>query len=119
MLKCAIIPSAGREISGILPNNKRISEETILCLNKREILKCMKNGSVYGIREDGTRVLLTDSETINREIMGKVKERQSHEQEPELLDSLGLTEPQKQDIKQNVNQYRSDYKHNKNQRNKK
>ena len=46
-----------------------------MCLNKREILKCMKQATVYGIRLDGERVLLTDSETINREIMGKVEEK--------------------------------------------
>lgn len=113
MLKCVIIPSPGREILGILPNNKRISEETVMCLNKREILKCMKNGSVYGIREDGTRVLLTDSDTINKEIMNKVKKRQTHE----LLDSVGLTEPEKQEIKKDMKPYRSDY--HKNNRHKK
>ena len=30
MLKCVIVPLPGREISGILPNNKRISEETVM-----------------------------------------------------------------------------------------
>ena len=75
MLKCVIVPLPGRSISGILPNNKRITEETTMCLNKREILKCMKQASVYGIRFDGSRVLLTDSESINKEIMNKVDEK--------------------------------------------
>ena len=103
MLKCLIIPSKGREISGILPNNKRISEETTLCLNKREILKCMKNGSVYGIREDGSKVLLTDSDTINKEIMDKVKEKQHKE----ILDVVGITENEKNDMKRSVSPYRT------------
>lgn len=121
MLKCVIIPSKGREISGILPNNKRISEETTMCLNKREILKCMKNGSVYGVREDGSRVLLTDSDTINREIMGKVKERQSHEVESkpaQLLDMIGITDTEKKEIEKNVKPYSSSNNKNKNQRQK-
>ena len=113
MLKCVVIPLKGREILGILPNNKRISEETVLCLNKREILKCMKNASVYGIREDGTKILLTDDETVNREIMSKVKERRTHE----LLDIVGLTEYEKREIKDDVKQYKpSNY--NKNQKRK-
>lgn len=120
MLKCVIIPSKGREISGILPNNKRISEETTMCLNKREILKCMKNGSVYGVRGDGTRVLLTDSESINKEIMDKVRERQSHDvnvesEQAQLLDIVGITDSERKEIENNVKPYSSNNK-NKNQR---
>ena len=78
MLKCVVIPAKGKEISGILPNNKRISEETELILNKREIIKCMKSATVYGIHDDGSRTLLTNSESINKAVMEKVKERTGH-----------------------------------------
>lgn len=111
MLKCVVIPLKGREISGILANNKRISQETTLCLNKREILKCMKNASVYGIRSDGTKVLLTDSDSINKEIMDKVKDKQSHEQ---LLDVVGINNTQKKNIEESIQPYR--YNNNRNQR---
>lgn len=102
MLKCAIVPLPGRSISGILPNNKRITEETTMCLNKREILKCMKQASVYGIRFDGSRVLLTDSESINREIMNKVEEKK--ETQHSILDITGTTREERKDIVHNINE---------------
>ena len=111
MLKCVIVPLPGREISGILPNNKRISEETVMCLNKREILKCMKQATVYGIRLDGERVLLTDSETINKEIMGKVEEKKEMQQHS-ILDITGTTREEKKEIVNNINEVQTNSSNN-------
>lgn len=108
MLKCIVEPSKGREISGILPNNKRISERTEICLNKREILKCMKYGSVYGVRLDGTKVLLTDSESINHEIMNKVEGRRQ-----DLLDTIGISDSQKKSIEKSAQTFKYDNQKNK------
>lgn len=105
MLKCKVVPLPGREISGILPNNKRISGETVLCLNKREILKCMKNAIVYGIRLDNSEVMLTDSESINREIMNKVEEKK--ESQHSILDITGTTREERKEIVKNVNEVNS------------
>jgi len=117
MLKCIVIPSKGREISGILPNNQRISERTEIILNKREILKCMKNASVYGIRNDGTEVLLTDSESINREVMNKVKERTGQifkeESQPSVLDITGTKRMEKKEI---INEVKNSPNYSKNNR---
>ena len=107
MLKCIVEPSKGREISGILPGNKRISAVTELCLNKREILKCMKYGNVYGIRLDGTKVLLTDSESINREIMNKMEERKH-----DILRSAGITDMEKKSIEKSAQSFKNDRKSN-------
>lgn len=38
-----------KDISGVLPNNKRIIDPTILSLNKREFIHCMNNGKVCAI----------------------------------------------------------------------
>lgn len=35
------------DINGILPNNKRITEPTVLPLNRKEFFKCMAFGEVY------------------------------------------------------------------------
>lgn len=105
MLKCIVRPLPGREISGILPNNKRISGEMTLCLNKREILKCMKFGTVYGVRADGSEVILTDSDTINREIMDKVEEvKETIKPKHSVLDITGTTREEKKTIVQEVAQ---------------
>lgn len=46
MRRCLVTPRLGSYISGILSNNKRITEPTELNLNDREILKCQKFGTV-------------------------------------------------------------------------
>lgn len=108
MLKCVVIPAKGKEISGILPNNKRISEKTEIILNKREIIKCMKSATVYGIQDDGTQVLITDTESINRVLMDKVKERTSSmhilkdDPQPSILDMTGTSRMEQKEMKQEV-----------------
>ena len=47
------------DISGILPNNKRISEPTVLKLNKQEFIRCMNYGEVYALVND-TEILIKD-----------------------------------------------------------
>ena len=108
MLKCVVIPAKGKEISGILPNNKRISEETELILNKREIIKCMKSATVYGVLDDGSRTLLTDSDSINKAVMDKVKERTGvknilkDDPQPSILDITGTSRMEQKEMKQEV-----------------
>lgn len=108
MLKCVVIPAKGKEISGILPNNKRISEETELILNKREIIKCMKSATVYGVLDDGSKVLLTDSDSINKAVMDKVRERTSSktilkdDPQPSILDITGTRRMEQKEMKQEV-----------------
>lgn len=124
MLKCVVIPAKGKEISGILPNNKRISEETELILNKREIIKCMKSATVYGIHDDGSRTLLTDSESINKAVMEKVKERTGHiilkdEIHPSILDITGTSKMEQREMKHEVKNSPSNNYNNKNNKGKK
>lgn len=108
MLKCVVIPAKGKEISGILPNNKRISEETELILNKREIIKCMKSATVYGVLDDGSKILLTDSDSINKAVMDKVKERTREKNilkddpQPSILDITGTRRMEQKEMKQEV-----------------
>lgn len=108
MLKCVVIPAKGKEISGILPNNKRISEETELILNKREIIKCMKSATVYGVLDDGSRTLLTDSDSINKAVMDKVKERTGvknilkDDPQPSIFDITGTRRMEQKEMKQEV-----------------
>ncbi|MDD3121976.1 MAG: hypothetical protein PHC62_00505 [Candidatus Izemoplasmatales bacterium] len=121
MLKCVVIPAPGREIPGILPNNRRISEEMTLCLNKREILKCMKHGTVYGIAYDGSRVILTDNDSINHVIMDKVEEKKEQfqaQQTTSVLDNAGITRQEKRDIVHNVEQVKPVQNNNNQNRNK-
>ena len=102
MLKCIVVPSKGKEVIGIFSGNKRISERTELCLNKKEIIKCMKTASVYGVRNDGSTILFSNSDEIDREIMAKVNERKK---ENSLLDYVGITNNQKDNIKSDINKY--------------
>ena len=105
MIKCVVIPK-GKSISGILPNNKRITEKTEICLNKREILKCMKYGDVYVVRNDNTTSLIASSDDINKEIKQKVKERQP-ELSQMLLDTVGIKEQDKKSYEKNIEPYRN------------
>jgi len=118
MLKCVVIPAKGKEISGILPNNKRISEEMELILNKREIIKCMKSATVYGVQDDGTRVLITDSESINKVVMDKVKERTSHilkdDPQPSILDITGTSKMEQREMKNEMKNSPNNYNKNNN-----
>ena len=122
MLKCVVIPAKGKEISGILPNNKRISEETELILNKREIIKCMKSATVYGIHDDGSRTLLTNSESINKAVMEKVKERTGHilkdEAQPSILDMTGTSKMEQREMKHEVKNSPNNNYNNKNNKEK-
>lgn len=45
------------DISGILQNNKRIIDPTVLKLNRKEFIKCMNGGDVYAI-VNGEEVLI-------------------------------------------------------------
>lgn len=105
MLKCVVIPK-GRSISGILPHNKRIMEETELCLNKREILKCMKYGDVYAIRSDNSRHLIKTSDDINVEVKRKINERKP-EMEQMILDNIGISETDKKEYQKNIQPYKN------------
>lgn len=46
-------------IVGVLPNNRRINEPTVLTLNRAEFLKCMSFGTVYAL-VGNDKVLVTD-----------------------------------------------------------
>ena len=71
----------------------------------------MKQATVYGIRLDGERVLLTDSETINREIMGKVEEKKEMQQHS-ILDITGTTREEKKEIVNNINEVQTNSSNN-------
>lgn len=61
---CKVYPAKGKRITGILPNNRAITEPGMYNLNTNEIRKCMKFGDVFEIVDDGTEVLI-DEITIN------------------------------------------------------
>lgn len=71
------------DISGILPNNKRINKPTVLPLNRKEFFKCMAFGEVYAcigkkeilIKEldfDKAEALFKDNETFSVKTDSKI-----------------------------------------------
>lgn len=87
MLKCKVVPSKNKYISGVLPGNKRIESETVVTLSSvKEIVKCMKSGAVYFIREDGTEVLCSCADDVAKEIQYR-KEMKEMADQPSLINS--------------------------------
>lgn len=56
--KCKIVPRKYTYIPDLLPNNKRIEGETVMQLNKNEIIRAMTLADVYLIGEDDSETLL-------------------------------------------------------------
>ena len=57
--KCRIIPKRLNYIPDLLLHNQRIEKETVMEINRQEILRAMSLANVYEIAEDGTETLLT------------------------------------------------------------
>ena len=58
--RCLVTPKKYRYISGILTKCKKIEGPMILDLNTREIKRCMMNGAIVQILEDGTQLPLDE-----------------------------------------------------------
>lgn len=57
---CLITPKKYRYITGILPNMKKIEGPMELDLNIKEIKRCMMNGALVQILDDGSQIPLDE-----------------------------------------------------------
>lgn len=57
---CTVTPKRNRFVPNILPGRKRIEQEMTLELNKNEIRKCMNEGCLVAIIENGVKVQLDE-----------------------------------------------------------
>ena len=60
MKHCVVTPKKYRYITGILPNNKKIEESMELDLTIKEIKRCMMNGAIVQVLDDGSMLPLDE-----------------------------------------------------------
>lgn len=72
------------DISGILPNNKRILNPMVLTLNRKEFIKCMNAGTVYAII-NGEEILIEEKDYQKAEALFDIKQQTEDNNESESI----------------------------------
>lgn len=82
---CKVYPAKGKRITGILPNNKAITEPGTYDLNLKEIRKCMNFGDVFEVTANGD-VLLDERNYMLDNSNGKVVSVEDKQTSDEVAD---------------------------------